>query len=340
MHLYLTGWVEVTDEAGTRFQPQGTASLTEFTAIDLRPDSTVPVGRCFLAVAARADAAHGGRYLGEDPRAALSAQVRNRIGNDLGVTLGAGTFDEALLEVLRDHADDARADRWNRLRPVNKAWEIWLGNERLVRVPLVAGAGVTVSDDFNRADSSSLGASWTEVAGDSQIVSNRLRAVSTGTACSNRYDTDLSNDNGIAEADNIINTNAASGNGGPMARFQSGADTGYYANRGGNSALGVFKRVTGTNTSLGTTTYTFGTATYHIRLQVIGSTVRADRDYDLTTTTVTDTAITTGTRTGIYLLTNTSVARSEWDNFAGRDHGSLTPPRLERRAHFRALIGR
>lgn len=42
------------------------------------------------------------------------------------------------------------------------------------------GGGVSFSDDFNRADSTNLGANWSEVAGDAGINSNQLR-FSTGS---------------------------------------------------------------------------------------------------------------------------------------------------------------
>lgn len=42
------------------------------------------------------------------------------------------------------------------------------------------GGGVNVSDDFNRANSASLGANWTEAAGDTSIVSNTAETQTGG----------------------------------------------------------------------------------------------------------------------------------------------------------------
>ena len=60
--------------------------------------------------------------------------------------------------------------------------------------PLVVGFGSgggptlsAFSDDFNRTSSASLGANWTEAAGDGSIVSNTLLQVNTGSYAENVY---------------------------------------------------------------------------------------------------------------------------------------------------------
>ena len=53
----------------------------------------------------------------------------------------------------------------------------------------------TYSDTFNRADSSNMGASWTEVVGDMEIKSNAASIVSVNVNAVSRYESDLSSAN-------------------------------------------------------------------------------------------------------------------------------------------------
>ena len=50
------------------------------------------------------------------------------------------------------------------------------------RPPVAAPSGVNFSDNFNRADSTNLGANWTEASGDAEIVSNIMRLMTGGYA--------------------------------------------------------------------------------------------------------------------------------------------------------------
>ena len=105
-----------------------------------------------------------------------------------------------------------------------------------------------VSDDFNRADSGTLGANWTNVAGSTWgVVSNRAALGATGGFTYwNAVGFDSTQSSQAVYAETTARTYAAA------ARVQSGAATGYvlYMNGPGN-ALNLSKVVAGAETLLG-----------------------------------------------------------------------------------------
>lgn len=80
------------------------------------------------------------------------------------------------------------------------------------------------SDDFNRADNTSLGANWTELNGDSQILSNRLR-FATSTSGAVRVNTTVSAHAATADVKVTVTQVSSSGDGGPCARDSGDNDT-------------------------------------------------------------------------------------------------------------------
>jgi hypothetical protein len=137
----------------------------------------------------------------------------------------------------------------------------------------------TISDAFTRADSDSLGADWTERAGDWDIVSNRMQKV-TGTATANvaYHNTQLSSANYYVQV--IANLAATGQHRGPCARRVdfSTADSGLYAPllTSSGTDYDFYKRVSGTWTNLNNqlATYTTG-VDYTLKIEVDGSTMKS-----------------------------------------------------------------
>lgn len=195
--------------------------------------------------------------------------------------------------------------------------------------PEYAGDGsleprTTITDNFNRADSASLGSSsegwsWTETQGNIDIVTNKAQAKTIGLL-SARAESDLSSENHYAQAV-ATHSGSSSNKCGAAVRFASAANTYFKYQAKPAAAVNqheITKVVTGTETSLFTAT---GNAF------ASGDTVKCDIDSaDLINGYVngvsrisgTDSSIQDNTRAGIAGEENVA-DRIQWDNFEAAD---------------------
>lgn len=158
------------------------------------------------------------------------------------------------------------------------------------------------SDDFNRANSDSLGGSWTEVTGDFDIVSNHVENGGVDASWA-RYDEDLSSDDHecqVESADNYLESQF-----GVSVRCSPTAYTCYntwaYWVDGDPTAY-ITKVVAGTPTVLASEAGGTGTFPISIWGEADGSTISVEVGLDDASTIVkdvTDTAITGNVRCGI-----------------------------------------
>lgn len=167
----------------------------------------------------------------------------------------------------------------------------------------------TQSDDFNRADSDSLGGSWTEVSGDVDIVSNAAASGSGATSYA-RYDSDLASSVHYAECSMNPFNAAGTHIGGPMVMYSSSANSGYvFYLRGSTSQYRVFRVTAGSLTQIGSTlSEALPAAPFTARLEIDGS-----GNLDATINTVskvtgTDTTHTGNKRCGFLIGGSSSVA--------------------------------
>jgi hypothetical protein len=182
------------------------------------------------------------------------------------------------------------------------------------------------TDNFDRADSLDLGASWDVMEGTAlQVVGNRIR--SQGATGTERFNTDLGSDDHYAEADIFLNT-AGFNTAAVCCRVSSTNSGTYYFARMcpscGNLAVG--RRASFSTTEFatgGTITTTMPAGPFRLRLEVQGSDLRAYVDGVLTIST-TDTNITTGTFAGI--RASGAAGDSEIDNFDANALASDVPP--------------
>ncbi|MFD9564358.1 hypothetical protein [Streptomyces sp. NPDC059994] len=166
------------------------------------------------------------------------------------------------------------------------------------------------SDDFNRANSTDLGASWVEVSGDWSILSNQLSPGAAGGTIILRAASTMASNDHYAQA-TIAATTAASQ--GVWCRGNANITSGYLWRNNGTS-WDLFRVVGGSFTAIGT--YAAAAAPGDIaRVQAVGSTITAYVG-GIQRVSVTDTAVTTGTSVGIRA---DSAGALRFDDFTAAD---------------------
>ncbi|MFI5985057.1 hypothetical protein ACIBEA_29850 [Streptomyces sp. NPDC051555] len=166
------------------------------------------------------------------------------------------------------------------------------------------------TDDFNRADSSTLGAGWVEVSGDWSIVSNQLSPGAAGGTIILRAAGAMSSDDNFAQF-TIAATAAASQ--GIWCRGNSNISSGYLWRNNGTS-WDLFSVVGGSFTVIGS--YAAAAASGDVaKIQAVGSTIKGYVG-GVQRVSVTDTSVTTGTSVGIR---SESAAALKFDDFSAGD---------------------
>lgn len=193
------------------------------------------------------------------------------------------------------------------------------GEEPLWRAP-----ETIITESWNCANSDSLNCdlTWTELEQDIDIVSNQARTtldVGDGKT-SARADSDLSTDDHYAQAQ-VDTTISSSAEAGVITRKDSSATLTWYMHDvvWGSNVARLFKRVSGTFTSLGNGSVTLSVGTpVVVRGEVDGSTVKVLVDGNEIHSN-TDTAITGNLRTGLRGVQQNSGHYTRWDDFEAGD---------------------
>ena len=251
-----------------------------------------------------------------------------QLENSLGVTLANKTTTRAVItELLLVHGTiPTDKTKWNGLQ-TNKE-----GNHRIViKGEVVFDAptvkATTITDDFNRADSDTLGGpswTWTETSGDIDIVNNQAEVQTVDGSGEARADSDLSTDDHYAQID-VVQWQGGGGAGsettpGTMCRFASAART-FYHGRFNSFAdeWQLYEVTTGSFTSIASTSDTQPTPLFTLKLEVNGSTVEIFHD-TVSQLSTTDTVITGNTRTGMRGFQGVDVTTNiEFDDFEAAD---------------------
>jgi hypothetical protein len=187
---------------------------------------------------------------------------------------------------------------------------------------------VTVSDDFNRADAGTLGASWTALVGTWAIVSNQAECNDDdgGTGYYARYDTDVGSSDMYTElVTNSTQTNGSS-NTGAAVRMRAAANTSYQFPTNLNDSCSFWRINAGSETQIATFTTPI-VAGDTIRLEAVGRTFRFKVN-GVIVNLLQDTNITDGQRGGMngYNNVGTDVVRT--DNFVSGPMTDLAWPFL------------
>lgn len=318
------------------FRPEGVDALEGWAANDFRPDSTRADGFCLVAVPDGVDLP-GALLIADAAQAAFGPVARRAVGNRLGLTVTASRFDDLLVELFTAHASPVGdRSRWNPpTRTVEGRFQLVLG-EPIVDQLWVSG-GATYTEDFDKADSSTLGPdlTWTEMAGDLEIVDNVATNATrfSGNAHRARAEHDMASSNNYAKY--TAENSSGGGTGDEVwsahARYQSGADTNYFARiERPSNTWSVRKMEAGSVTSL-----TSGSGsdprfvTHGIECRANGSTIAAYRAGVLVLS-VTDTAIATGTRGGLSMASVSTVRAPAANNFEMGDLAAAATPRIPR----------
>lgn len=166
------------------------------------------------------------------------------------------------------------------------------------------------SDDFNRADSSDLGAGWVEVSGEWSIVSGQLSPGAAGGTIILRAATAMASNDNSAQV-TIAATTAASQ--GVWCRGNANISDGYLWRNDGTT-WDLFAVVGGSFSMIGT--YAAAAAPGDVaKVQAVGSTIKAFVN-GVERVSVTDTGVATGTSVGIR---SESAGALRYDNFTGAD---------------------
>ena len=187
----------------------------------------------------------------------------------------------------------------------------------------------TITDNFNRADSDTLGTSsegwsWTEVAGDTDIVTNAAAAGGAGAGNRSRADSDLSTSNHYSQGDCSSVSGAASL--GTSTRFAAAASTFYMGIHANDTTdtYRIFKDISGTLTKLsGVNTTAPGAGAILDKMSSDGSTQEFTSGGTVRNT-ITDTSITGNLRGGLW----EGPSPHTIDNFEAADLIAALPPGL------------
>lgn len=289
----------------------------DFNLIDFTPpaaDAQGTKGLCIVRCEAQTPKASRVK-LTDYPLEATTAALRRLLGNKLGVTLEETHIPSLLAELLLLNGDDKNPSRWNRLKPGRRRSEIWLG-ELIWEQPVIAG-GATYSETWPGADSDSPNGTltWTEVAGDWDVISHRLQNTDTGGSNSARAEHDLASSNHSCQAD-VSWLAAATNRAGPAARFSGSAHTCYVGSGNANNDTRlIHKAVAGTYTSISSVSQTIGVETLLVKTTANASTVSVD--VGAGNSSITDTAIAAGTRFGVAVAGG--VAKAAFANVTASD---------------------
>lgn len=168
----------------------------------------------------------------------------------------------------------------------------------------------TFTDDFNRADSTNLGAGWVEVTGDWSIVSNQLSSGSAGGTIILRASTSMATSDNSAQV-TIAATAAVSH--GVWCRGSTSLSSGYLWRNDGTS-WNLFSVVGGSFTNIGS--YTAAAVAGDVaKIQAVGSTIKGFVN-GVQRVSVTDTNVATGTSVGIRAESTNAL---RFDDFTGAD---------------------
>jgi pectate lyase len=193
------------------------------------------------------------------------------------------------------------------------------------------------ADNFDRADSGSLGADWTNVTGTCQILSNAARPATQFARCIARRSESAFPADQYAQAKIEVISGAESCQGGLVVRAQDSSN--YYYCVIGTTSIELRKFVSGGDTFLNDWANAFTAATFYTaKIEAIGTTVKVyvDTGGGLTERiSVTDSSLSTG-YPGIFFSPNASSGFGDCDDFECTD--AITGSRILKPNNLRPAI--
>ena len=226
---------------------------------------------------------------------------------------------------------DATAEKYG-LRS-GQDWKALVPLELVTEVPGLIQHETTITENFNTADSGTLGPqlTWSELIGDQRIESNKARGGSANSAdAMAQAVSDLSSTDMYVQCETQISLSELDN--APAARCQSGP-TAYLAiadQSGSNNRIKLYKWVSGSYTQLGSNVNVTWANGDTLKCEANGSSISAYRNGSSQIGPITDTAISSGVRAGIWCY---GVSVGYLDNFEAADlsaGGGIKYTQLER----------
>ena len=307
------------------FRPAGTDGKPDWSAIDLRRNSSKKAGSCLLFLP-DPDLDPRLEKIAEAGNESMSGQAKDRVRGKLFLPPGRD-LPSVLKDLVADLLLHPPLDAWKPLRPsrVRGRFEIYLGpsiDPLLWTMPLIRG-GTTITESFNKANSDILGPdlSWTELAGDIDVVSNKAQSTTLGGQAIARADSDLATDDHYAQA--IVDASEETNTAAPQVFCRKDSTTAItfylFLINYNDDTIQIYEVTTGSFTLLGSAisfTLTAGTPVT-LRGSVDGSSLEVFID-GVSKGTRTDTVITGNLRCGIRVFKN-SPGFVTWENFQAGD---------------------
>lgn len=302
MPYYLSPYIG----GGTRSDPFRVTGSDQagWSAIDIRADKGVTLdgggfGYALLWLPDGTTAAAGLIKIGQNKLENATNQIKNRIQNLTGLDLSADVTFQDIVETLLVSPPPGW---WNAIRPANGRLEAWLGGERIVDNPILAGG--SISDNFTRANETPLATPWTVQSGSTGTINLATNAITkNGTGNCFYYYNNAAGWN-ADQTSELVYASATLTDWGPAVRVGSNGLSGYFYVQDSLAPQGPCKLVAGAFTiieSAATLSTTVGVA---YKISAVGSTIRYyANSVEDANSPATDTSLTTaGNGAGVFIF--------------------------------------
>jgi hypothetical protein len=231
---------------------------------------------------------HWNKYVSQIQLELLDIRKQSQTGKLIDPTTRKvnGDYHRKVADALMEKCRRMGCDDFEMIRPRG-----WGKNEKPLK------HATTLSDDFNRSDSTNLGANWDEVTRDFEIMSNAVACPLSPDI----LDAQIRHTSSLSSADHyaqVVHTLGTTNfrDVGAAVRFASGAQT-FYAFIYYNGSKLLYKRIAGSNTQIGTGSGTTSLPDTY-KTEASGSTI-AGYFNDSSVVSVTDTSITANLQVGV-----------------------------------------
>ena len=249
----------------------------------------------------------------------VTTQIKNAI-----LTKAPGlnfTADVTLQDIFESMLVSPPAGWWNAIRPANGRMGAWLGGQRLVDFPVVAGG--SISDAFTRANETPIAAPWTVLAGSTGTINLATNAITkNGAGDCFYYYSAAAGWNADQSSQFLYATTITENDWGPAVRIGSNGFSGYWYGQYSIGSRAIKKFVAGAFTNVEAASGATATGVPY-KIDVSGSTISYyDNGGANANSPATDSSLTTaGNGAGLFLY---NTGGSLDDFLATGEKGSAT----------------
>ena len=288
---------------GNPFRPTG-SDQAGWSAIDLRADKGVTLGGggfpyALLWLPAGTTEAPALIKIGLDKLETVTQLIKNAI---LAKVHGLDfTNDVTLQDLFESMLISPPVGWWNAIRPANGRMEAWLGGQRIVDFPVVAGG--SISDSFNRADETPIASPWTVLTSSTGTINLATNAITKNGAGDCFYYYNNAAGWSADQTSELVYASATLTDWGPAVRIGSFNFSGYFYEQDAGAPWGPCKFVNGAFTSIEAAATASTTVGVAYKISAVGSTIRYyANSVEDANSPATDTSLTTaGNGAGVFL---------------------------------------